>query len=169
MTTVLPTARLLLCQHICLLHQLRAPAMCCSPNVFRSCGLFSCVLCTQTSLVYFAGAIMWRADGYDHNYVLNDEPSSTDKKLRQAAVLQDPASGRSLEVATDAPGLQFYSGNFLDGSVKGKGGAAYGKHAGVALETQAFPNSINQPSFPNVILRPGETYRHEVSYVFRAK
>lgn len=103
--------------------------------------------------------------GYDHNFVLrrSSDPSG---RVQSAAVLKDEESGRSLHISTNAPGLQLYSGNFLDGSVVGKGKTRYARHCGVALETQAFPNSINTPSFPSVILLPGDTYSHEVSYTF---
>jgi aldose 1-epimerase len=92
--------------------------------------------------------------GYDHNYVLNKQK----KEVTLAAVLYDPSSGRQLEVLTTEPGLQFYSGNFLDGSLTGWNGKPYPKHAGLCLETQHFPDSPNQPAFPDTILQPGETY-----------
>ncbi|HEU5166542.1 MAG TPA: aldose epimerase family protein, partial [Chitinophagaceae bacterium] len=88
--------------------------------------------------------------GYDHNWVLNGN---------SAASLYHAASGRYMEVSTNEPGIQFYSGNFLDGSLKNtRGGAKYVKHAGLCLETQHFPDSPNQPTFPSTILKPGETY-----------
>ena len=99
--------------------------------------------------------------GYDHNWVL-----SPDAARQPAATVYDPASGRTLEVITDQPGIQFYTGNFLDGTLTGKGGTAYGQHAGFCLETQHFPDSPNQPAFPNTILRPGETFRSVTSYRF---
>ena len=71
-----------------------------------------------------------------------------------------------MRVSTTAPGVQFYSGNFLDGAVVGKAGAAYPRHGGLCLETQGFPDAINQPSFPSVVVRPGEEYRHVVQYEF---
>lgn len=92
--------------------------------------------------------------GYDHTYVLSDTP----RPLHLAARAVDPSSGRYLEVLTTQPGVQLYTGNYLDGSGKGKGGATYKKHAGFCLETQHFPDSINQPNYPSTILRPGETY-----------
>lgn len=103
--------------------------------------------------------------GYDHNFVINGEAGS----LRQAACGTEPKSGRIMEVYTDQPGVQFYTGNFLDGTIKGKHGAVYQKHAGFCLETQGFPDAINQegtPGWPSVILRPGEKYRHVVEYRF---
>mmetsp|Transcript_17774 Transcript_17774/g.53277 ORF Transcript_17774/g.53277 Transcript_17774/m.53277 type:complete len:421 (-) Transcript_17774:346-1608(-) len=113
--------------------------------------------------------------GYDHNFVLFGlgpqtryavRPNgSVSDSPRLAAELHDPSSGRTMQVLTTAPGMQFYSGNFLDG-VAGKNRAVYQKHAGLCLETQAFPDSVNQPTFPNVVIKPGEPYRHEVVYRF---
>lgn len=103
--------------------------------------------------------------GYDHNFVLRGKKG----ELALAARLVEPTSGRVMEIFTDQPGVQFYSGNFLDGSVKGKGGVVYGKHYGFCLETQHFPDSPNKPEFPSVVLRPGETYRHRMSHRFSAK
>jgi aldose 1-epimerase len=103
--------------------------------------------------------------GYDHNFVLN----SGGKKLSLAARVREPKTGRVMEVLTTEPGVQFYTGNFLDGSVKGKGGVAYPKHAGLCLETQHFPDSVNHSSFPSTILRPGEEYRSTTIYKFSAK
>ena len=85
-----------------------------------------------------------------------------------AARVTDPVSGRVMEVLTIEPGIQFYTGNFLDGSNKGKG-AVYNKHAAFCLETQHYPDSPNKPDFPSVVLKPGETYRHETIYRFSAK
>lgn len=100
--------------------------------------------------------------GYDHNWVLEEGTG-----LREFGVLYDSTSGRVMTVATTEPGVQFYSGNFLDGSLKNtRNGAVYGKHAGMCLETQHFPDSPNQPSFPGVILRPGETYKQTTVYRF---
>ncbi|HEU5292655.1 MAG TPA: aldose epimerase family protein [Cyclobacteriaceae bacterium] len=99
--------------------------------------------------------------GYDHNYVLKRA-----KNLELAAVLYDPQSGRQLELLTTECGVQFYSGNFLDGTLRGKGGVVYPKHAGMCLEAQYFPDSPNQPSFPNTILLPGEKYRQTTIYRF---
>jgi aldose 1-epimerase len=91
--------------------------------------------------------------GYDHNYVLNS-PGET----APAAIVFEPTTGRVLEVFTDQPGIQFYTGNFLDGSVKGLGGP-YNRHGAFCLETQDFPDAPNHPHFPSIILRAGERYR----------
>ena len=93
--------------------------------------------------------------GYDHNFVLNRQ--SGDLTLAARAV--DPASGRVLEVRTTEPGVQFYTGNFLDGTIVGKGGQRYARRTGFCLETQHFPDSPNQPSFPMTVLEPGQTYQ----------
>ena len=100
--------------------------------------------------------------GYDHNWVLN----GSGEGQHAAATVYDPASGRTLEVTTDQPGIQFYTGNFLDGSLKGKGGTVYGLHGGFCLETQHFPDSPNQSKFPNTILKPGETLHSTSVYTF---
>ncbi|WP_426492700.1 aldose epimerase family protein [Hymenobacter sp. 102] len=99
--------------------------------------------------------------GYDHNWVL----TQTDG-LHEAATVYEPTTGRTMTVRTTEPGIQFYTGNFLDGSLKGKGGKVYGKHAGFCLETQHFPDSPNQPAFPSTILQPGQTLRSTTSYTF---
>ena len=99
--------------------------------------------------------------GYDHNFVLND----WDGSLRSAARLYEPASGRVLEILTTEPGIQFYSGNFLDGSFIGKKGVAYVKYAGLCLEPQHFPDAPNHPNFPSTVLRAGEEYKQTT--VFR--
>ncbi len=101
--------------------------------------------------------------GYDHNWVLNRKGTDPEK----IAELSDTASGRKMEVWTTEPGVQFYSGNFLDGTLKHTyNKSSYIKHAGLCLETQHFPDSPNQPSFPNTILKPGETYRQTTIYKF---
>lgn len=102
------------------------------------------------------------AGGYDHNFVIN----GTGGGLHLAAKVVDPASGRSLTVMTTEPGVQFYSGNFLDGTVTGVSGVAYQKHAGFCLETQHFPDSPNHPSFPSTELKPGQTMRSETVFTF---
>lgn len=106
-----------------------------------------------------------RGGGYDHNFVLSMDSAPLDAP-RAAARVVEPGSGRVLEIATTEPGLQFYSGNFLDGSVTGKGGEPYGQRSGFALETQHFPDSPNQPDFPSTILEPGETYHSLTVYRF---
>ncbi|MCK2184238.1 aldose epimerase family protein [Halomonas getboli] len=106
-----------------------------------------------------------RGGGYDHNFVLAMDNAPLDAP-RSAARVVDPDSGRVLEIATTEPGLQFYSGNFLDGSVTGKGGEPYLKRSGFALETQHFPDSPNRPDFPSTILEPDETYRSLTVYRF---
>jgi galactose mutarotase len=100
--------------------------------------------------------------GYDHNFVLD----RSDTGLALAARLRDPASGRVLEIRTTEPGIQFYSGNFLDGSITGKGGIVYRHRTGLCLETQHFPDSPNQRAFPSTILEPGETYRSRTLWTF---
>ena len=83
-----------------------------------------------------------------------------------AASVLDPGSGRALDVYTSEPGLQFYSGNFLDGTIRGKSGHVYGHRAAFCLETQHFPDSPNQRAFPSTILKPGQTYRSKTVFVF---
>ncbi|OGT96389.1 MAG: galactose mutarotase [Gemmatimonadetes bacterium RIFCSPLOWO2_02_FULL_71_11] len=103
-----------------------------------------------------------RGRGYDHNFVLNrGEPG-----LVHAALVVEPTSGRTLDIYTTEPGLQFYSGNFLDGSVVGKAGRAYRHRTGLCLETQHYPDSPNQPGFPSTLLRPGEDYRSRTVFAF---
>lgn len=101
--------------------------------------------------------------GYDHNWVLAAQQRP---RPQLAASVYEPVSGRTLEVLTDQPGVQFYSGNFLDGSLQGKGGTVYGPHYGFCLETQHFPDSPNQPHFPGTILQPGHTFRSTTEYRF---
>jgi aldose 1-epimerase len=102
--------------------------------------------------------------GYDHNLVLRDPPGGG--ALAPAARVEDPASGRVVEVATSEPGVQLYSGNHLDGTLVGAGGVAYGPRAGFALETQHWPDSPNRPGFPSTVLRPGQRYRSATVYRF---
>lgn len=102
------------------------------------------------------------AGGYDHNWVLNGAIG----KLHLAAKVTDPVSGRTLTVETTEPGVQFYSGNFLDGSFTGRHGVKYTKHAGLCLETQHFPDSPNQPGFPSTLLKPGETMHSTTAFTF---
>jgi aldose 1-epimerase len=100
--------------------------------------------------------------GYDHNLVLRSQEGS----LALAAVVQEPQTRRRMEVWTTQPGVQLYTGNFLDGTVKGKDKVAYGKHSAFCLETQHFPDSPNQPAFPSTVLYPGQTYRQVTEYRF---
>lgn len=106
------------------------------------------------------------AGGYDHTFVL-DKKGGSEPEL--AVTLHHPPSGRYMEVYTTEPGVQFYSGNFLDGTLVGKYGIKYVKHAGLCLEAQHFPDSPNQPNFPNTILRPGETFKQTTVYRFSVK
>jgi aldose 1-epimerase len=103
------------------------------------------------------------AGGYDHNFVLD---AGTGSELRHAATLSEPLSGRRLEVYTDQPGLQVYSGNFSDGSFQGWNGQRYGLRSSVCLEPQHFPDAPNQPGFPPIVLRPGEHYTWTTEYRF---
>jgi aldose 1-epimerase len=100
--------------------------------------------------------------GYDHNWVLNRKGSQPGFAARAV----EPRSGRTLEVATTEPGVQFYTGNFLDGTIKGKGGQVYNQRAGFCLETQHFPDSPNKPNFPSSILEPGKEYRTTTVFTF---
>jgi aldose 1-epimerase len=104
--------------------------------------------------------------GFDANWVVKGDPHT----LRPVARLKDPKSGRVLELSADQPGVQFYSGNFLDGSNKGKGGVVYQQYTGLCLESQKFPNSINVPAWKDeVILKPGATYKHTMVHKFSAE
>ena len=100
--------------------------------------------------------------GYDHNYVLNNEGSP----LKLAARVVEPTTGRRMDLFTTQPGMQFYSGNFLDGSLIGKGGVAYKKYAGFCLETQHFPDSPNHENFPSTLLRVGEVFNEVTVFAF---
>jgi aldose 1-epimerase len=102
------------------------------------------------------------AGGYDHNWVVRGTPG----QLRPAAKVYDPASGRTLSVETTEPGVQFYAGNFLDGSVTGKSGKPYPKRSALCLETQHFPDSPNHPDFPSTELKPGQTYHSVTTWTF---
>jgi len=105
------------------------------------------------------------AKGYDHNFVINRKGDG----LELAARVKDPASGRVLEVVTTQPGVQFYTGNFLDGTVTGKQGHVYKQRYGFCLETQHYPDSPNHPEFPTSILRPGQTYESRTVFKFSAE
>jgi aldose 1-epimerase len=104
------------------------------------------------------------ASGYDHNFILR----TNGNRLHEAARIHEPTTGRLLEILTDQPGIQFYSGNFLDGSIVGKNGRAYVKHSGCCLEPQHFPDSPNHPSFPSTVLKPGEHCQHMTVWKFSA-
>lgn len=102
-------------------------------------------------------------DGFDHNFVLNKKLES---ELSLAATVSEPTTGRVMQVYTTQPGIQFYTGNFLDSSVVGRGKQACQKHSGFCLETQHFPDSPNKPDFPTVFLEPGETYQSTTIFTF---
>jgi aldose 1-epimerase len=105
------------------------------------------------------------ARGYDHTWVLNKRGT----QYALAAEVYEPVTGRAMSVHTTQPGLQVYSGNFLDGTLRGKGGAQYSKHAGFCLETQHFPDSPNQPEYPSTILNPGAVYEQATVYSFSVR
>jgi len=105
------------------------------------------------------------ASGYDHNYVLSGAADA----LKFCAQVFEAGSGRVMEIHTTEPGVQFYTGNFLDGSISGKDGQAYGKHAGLCLETQHYPDSPNKPEFPSVVLEPGQKYSSQTVHKFSVK
>jgi aldose 1-epimerase len=103
--------------------------------------------------------------GYDHNWVLNNY----DRTVHEVVELYEPLSGRLMEIFTDQPGMQFYSGNFLNGTIRGKNGVQYQHRTGLCLEAQCFPDSPNKPNFPSVILRPGQVYHQRTIYKFSVK
>lgn len=103
--------------------------------------------------------------GYDHNYVL----SHGGGVLAMSATVREPKSGRVMDVLTSQPGIQLYTGNFLDGTITGKAGVAYQKHFGLCLETQHFPDSINHPNFPPIVLQPGRPFKSTTVYRFSAR
>ncbi|MBP8605873.1 MAG: galactose mutarotase [Phycisphaerae bacterium] len=103
--------------------------------------------------------------GYDHNYVLN----KSDAALSLAARVSEPTTGRVMECWTTEPGVQFYSGNYLDASLVGKGGKRYGRRFGFCLETQHYPDSPNKPNFPSTVLRPGQKFRSTTIFKFLTK
>ena len=111
------------------------------------------------------GRIRQLSNGFDHNFVLNGQPGA----MKSCARVYEPTGGRILEIATTEPGVQLYTGNFLDGSVIGKGGKAYGKHAGFCLETQHYPDSPNKPNFPSTVLEPGRKFASTTVHKFSAK
>ena len=102
--------------------------------------------------------------GYDHNYVLTKPAGAA--ALTEAARVFDPATGRTLTISSTEPGIQFYSGNFLDGTIKGKGGRVYAHRSGFCLEPQHYPDSPNRPNFPSTVLRPGQDYRSQTIFAF---
>ncbi len=102
-------------------------------------------------------------NGFDHNWIINDYEKG---KIRKAATVYEPKSGRLMEVFTDLPGMQFYSGNHLTGNMVGKGNIPYHKHGGLCFETQYYPDSPNHSEWPSPFLRPGQIYRHVTSYKF---
>jgi aldose 1-epimerase len=104
--------------------------------------------------------------GIDHNFVLKKKDP---KGLTLAARVSEPTTRRVMEVSTTEPGVQFYSGNFLDGTLAAKSGKPYAKHSGFALETQHYPDSPNQPEFPSTVLRPGEEYNSKTVYTFSVR
>lgn len=104
-------------------------------------------------------------NGYDHNWVLDQSGTG---KLAHAVRLADPTSGRVLDISTSEPGIQFYTGNFLDGTIRGKGGTMYAHRGALCLETQHFPDSPNHPNFPSTILRPGQRYHSRTVIAFSA-
>ncbi len=106
-----------------------------------------------------------KGHGYDHNWVLDNSGG----KLAEAAEVYEPSSGRVLQVLTDQPGVQFYTGNFLDGTITGKDGKVYGHRSGLCLETQHFPDSPNHPKFPSTELKPGQKYHTVTIYRFSAR
>lgn len=123
------------------------------------------ILPVENTVMDFRIARPIGSGGYDHNFVLRDWDHGS---IRSVARLSEPKSGRVMEVLTTEPGIQFYSGNFLDGSLTGKGGVAYQRYAGLCLETQHFPDTPNHPNFPTTVLRAGERYHQVTVYRFTA-
>jgi aldose 1-epimerase len=119
---------------------------------------------TDDTLIPTGKAVpMVQGKGYDHNFIINGSG------LRPAALARDPKSGRTVEVLTTEPAVQLYTGNFLDGTLHGKGGKVYPHRGAFCLETQHYPDSPNHPTFPSTVLRPGETYRQTTIYRFGTK
>ena len=113
------------------------------------------------------GSCIGEADngnGYDHNFCVSGEAGADG--LRDVCRVYEPSSGRWMRVRSDQVGVQFYTGNYLDGSLPCRGGGSYQKHHGFCVETQRFPDSVNRPHFPNCVLRPGETYTHRTEHQF---
>lgn len=128
-----------------------------TPFDFRAAGAIGPRLRSEQQQLQCAG-------GFDHCFALRPTPAPG--KLRLAATLVHPGSGRRLRIETDQPGVQFYSGNFLDGSAVGPGGQRYQRHGGLCLETEAFPDAPNHPGFPSIELEPGQRYRTETVWRF---
>jgi aldose 1-epimerase len=120
---------------------------------------------TPTALGTRINLVQGTGGGYDHNYVIRHDTKSP----AFAARVREPGTGRVLEMYTTEPGVQLYTSNFLDGTLKGKGGSPYLKHQGFCLEAQHFPDSVHHPNFPSIILRPGSTYRQTTIYSFSAQ
>ncbi len=130
-----------------------------TPFDFRNAKPIRQDLATIDDQLKFAG-------GYDHNWVLNSKDSRQIDETKFAAAVFDPSTGRTLEVYTTAPAIQFYGGNFLNGKLVGKSGRNYGFREGLCLETQHSPNSPNQPNWPSTLLRPDETFQSQTIYQF---
>ena len=130
-----------------------------TPFDFRKSKPIGRDICQHHEQIEFAG-------GYDHNWVINSE---NDGSMKLAATVHEPNTGRFMEIHTREPGIQFYCGNFLDGRLKGKSGKAYVHRGGFCLETQHYPDSPNQPNFPNTILRPGEQYETRTTFKFSTR
>jgi aldose 1-epimerase len=105
------------------------------------------------------------AGGYDHNWVMKKQ----DGQVNRQASIYDPASGRVLEISSNQPGIQVYTGNFLDGSLTGKNGIVYAQRYGICFEPQGYPDAANQTDFPSIVLTPEQTYRHTISYTFSTR
>ena len=112
------------------------------------------------------GELKGEPGGYDHNFVLESQGYP---KLVAVGSVYHPKTGRLLEMFTTEPGVQLYSGNYLDGKLTGKGGQVYNKHAGLCLEAQHFPDAVNQPKFPSVVLQPGKQYKQLTVYKLSTK
>jgi aldose 1-epimerase len=126
-----------------------------TPFDFRTAAAIGARIADKDEQIAFGG-------GYDHNWVLDGQAGT----LRPVVQVTEATSGRVLDVSTTEPGVQFYTGNFLDGTIKGKGGAVYGHRTGFCLETQHYPDSPNQPSFPSTVVKPGQPYTSTTVYRF---
>ena len=130
-----------------------------TPFDFRTATAIGARIGEQNAQLKYGG-------GYDHNWVLDRAGRAG---LVHAARVAEPTTGRTQDISTTEPGIQFYSGNFLDGKIRGKGDRPYPYRSAIVLETQHFPDSPNHPNFPNTILRPGETLRSRTVFAFGAK